>query len=177
MAGVYATVESLGHLIDKVSELREAWGLPKHKELWFRGESKDYKDTILRPELYRPADEKTPLKPISKLLSIENELHEEFMRNATEYQASTDDDWVWDSYFLMQHHDGPTRLLDWSDGALMGVHFALRSKNDDGEDAHIYVLEPYRLAERLKHVPDRAVAEGTWKNYLEKTSIKRLGHR
>jgi hypothetical protein len=35
--------------------MRKAWGLPKHKELWFRGESKDFEDTILRPELYRPA--------------------------------------------------------------------------------------------------------------------------
>ncbi len=168
MAGIYATVKSLGDLIDKVSKLREIWGLPKHKELWFRGESKDYKDTILRPELYRPVDEKTPLKQISKLLSIENALHEEFMLNATEYQSPTDDNWVWDSYFLMQQHDGPTRLLDWSDGALMAVHFALRNKMDDGEDARIYVLEPYRLAERIKQTPDRAVAEETWKKYLEK---------
>ena len=168
MAGIYATVNSLGNFVDRVRELREAWGLPKHKELWFRGESKDYKDTILRPELYRPTNDSTPLKQISKLLSIENELHEEFMRNAAEYQSVTDDDWVWDSYFLMQHHDGPTRLLDWSDGALMALHFALRNKKDDGEDARVYVLEPYRLAERLRHLPDRAVAEETWKNYVEK---------
>lgn len=167
MAGIYATVKSLGDLIDKVSKIRETWGLPKHKELWFRGESRDYKDTILRPELYRPIDEKVPLKQISKLLSIENELHEEFMRNATEYQGPTDDNWGWDSYFLMQHHDGPTRLLDWSDGALMAVHFALRNKMDDSEDARVYVLEPYRLAERIKQTPDRTVAEETWKKYLE----------
>jgi hypothetical protein len=52
--------------------MRKAWGLPKHKELWFRGDSKGFEDTILRPELYRPArgdhGKPLPLKPISKHL-------------------------------------------------------------------------------------------------------------
>lgn len=95
-------------------------GLAKHKELWFRGESRDYGDTILRPELYRPASVDVSLKPIWKLLTIESDLHEEFQRAAVERRNDriSEDDWDWDSYFLMQHHNGPTRLLDWSDGAL-----------------------------------------------------------
>jgi hypothetical protein len=35
-------VGCLGRFIDYVSEPREAQGLAKHKELWFRGEGKDY---------------------------------------------------------------------------------------------------------------------------------------
>jgi hypothetical protein len=50
-------VNSLGAFIDRVDEIRKSRGLPKHKELWFRGESRDYGDTILRPELYRPPAE------------------------------------------------------------------------------------------------------------------------
>jgi len=57
----------------------QSMGLPKHKELWFRRESKDFENTILRPELYRPArgdnGKPLPLKPISKLLAIEDDLH------------------------------------------------------------------------------------------------------
>ena len=106
---------SLGDFIHCVSEMRKAWGLPKHKELWFRGESKDFGDTILCPELYRPArgdDGKSiPLKPIGKLLAIEDDLHDEFMRNAVEHEKESTEDWDWDSYFLMQHHEGPTRLV------------------------------------------------------------------
>jgi len=122
-------VTTLGGFIDRVSEIRRAWGLPKHKELWFRGEGRDFGDTILRPELYRPArcddGKPLPLKPVSRLLAIENHLHDEFMRNAVEHEKESSDDW--DSYFLMQHHEGPTRLLDWSDGALIALHFALRN--------------------------------------------------
>ena len=62
------TVGSLGEFINRVSKLREWWGLPKHKELWFRGESRDYGETILRPELYRPASSGAPLKSIAKRL-------------------------------------------------------------------------------------------------------------
>lgn len=163
-------VMTLGSFVDCVSGMRNAWGLPKHKELWFRGESKDFGDTSLRPELYRPAidnnGEPLPLKPISKLLAIENHLHDEFMRNAVEYEKNSSDDW--DSYFLMQHHEGPTRLLDWSDGALIALHFALRNKSHDNNAARVYVLEPYRLNEKLKTIPEIKLAEDAWKVYAEK---------
>ena len=100
---------SLGEFINRVSELRQWWGLPKHKELWFRGESKDYGETILRPELYRPASSGVPLKSIRKLLEIENDLFDEFQRSAAERsdEKTSEEDWDWDSYFLMQHHSGP----------------------------------------------------------------------
>jgi hypothetical protein len=45
-------VKSLGDYVARVSWFREHWWkLAKHKEFWFRGESRDYRDTLLRPEL------------------------------------------------------------------------------------------------------------------------------
>ena len=161
-------VESLGEFTDRVSELRESWWqLAEHKELWFRGESIDYGSTILRPELYRPATGKA-LKPIWKLLSIENDLYDEFRRTAVERadEKTSEEDWDWDSYFLMQHHNGLTRLLDWSDGALMALHFALRNKADDQQDARVYVLESYRLSEQIKELPEIKLVEETWKTLV-----------
>jgi hypothetical protein len=161
-------VESLGQFTDRISELRLSWWkLAKHKELWFRGESMDYGETILRPELYRPAH-KASLKPIWQLLKIENDLYEEFQRSAVEraHEKTSEEDWDWDSYFPMQHHNGPTRLLDWSDGALMALHFALRNKADDCHNARVYVLESYRLVERLKELPDVKLVEDAWKAFV-----------
>ena len=161
----YATVDSLGDFIATVSKLRKEWSLPNHKELWFRGETKDYGATSLRPELYRPHLNE-PLRSISNLLRIENDLHEEFIRNATEFRTSYDDDWDWDAYFLMQHHEGPTRLLDWTDGALMAMHFALRDKRCDGEDARVFVLEPYRLLKRIDQLDEKKSAAKLWKKFV-----------
>jgi hypothetical protein len=164
------SVQSLGKFLDRVADCRKWWGLSESsKELWFRGERRQY-ETILRPQLYRPPRGRS-LKPIPELVDIENDLYEDFKRCAIQLcdERISDDDWSWDSYFLMQHHNAPTRLLDWSDGALMALHFAVRNKaDDDGEDPVVYVLEPYRLLDRLKALPDTEVAKQQWKAYVEK---------
>jgi hypothetical protein len=160
-------VDSLGKFVKRVSALRQSWKLPKRKELWFRGESKDYGKTILRPKLYRPASG-MPLKAVPELLTIENALYDEFQRNAAELSdaKSPEEDWDWDSYFLMQHHGGPTRLLDWSDGSLMGLHFALRDNTNDSHDARVYVLEVYGLMDALRD--GKKPFYKKWKEYVGK---------
>jgi FRG domain len=164
-------VESLGEFVTLVRDYRDFWGNEEDQELWFRGESKDFGVTKLRPELYRPALGKA-LKPIDDLLDIERDLYEEFQRVAVErcgVVSPNSEDWDWDSYFLMQHHEGPTRLLDFSDGALMALHFATRNReDDDGGDSYVYILEPYRLMDRLAALPDRKIIEDAWKSYSEK---------
>jgi len=57
-------------------------------------------------------------------------------------------------YFLMQHHGAPTRLLDWSEGSLAALYFAIRergSKGDpnNGKDAAVFMLDPWWLNEPL----------------------------
>ena len=161
-------VDSLSKFIEEIDGIRRTWRIPEHKELWFRGEVREY-ETFLRPVLFRPKDN-LPLKPISELLEIENVLYEQFQRCAVQLcnEKSSDEEWPWNSYFLMQHHGGPTRLLDWSDGALMALHFAVRKvgPEDDGSDGIVYVLEPDRLREEIYSQPENEVTKENWKKYV-----------
>lgn len=167
-------IQSLGEFVNLVRDYRTFWGNEAGQELWFRGESKDYGETKLRPELYRPATGRS-LLPVDDLLGIEQKLYEEFQRIAVErcgYTSRSEEDWDWDSYFLMQHHDGPTRLLDWSDGGLMALHFATRNRLDDGKESYVFVLEPYRLIDKLNALPDRQLLEEKWKAYVAKPTAE-----
>jgi hypothetical protein len=82
-----------------------------------------------QPGLYRPRDD-GKRKSVNELLEIDHDLYTEFDRCATQLSLADADavDDEWDSYFLMQHHGVPTRLLDWSDGSLIALHFAVNKK-------------------------------------------------
>jgi hypothetical protein len=167
---VSAQVPSLAAYLSTVGKIRKRWNVPNHLELWFRAEDTLYRKTHLQPCLYRQR-ESGLRKSVDKLLEIENDLYEEFGRCATQLSQSDansiDDEW--DSYFLMQHHGAPTRLLDWSDGALIALHFAVRDKPTPPKSGSvIYVLDPYWLMDLLKKHPDRKDAQERWKQYLQK---------
>ena len=50
--------------------------------------------------------------------------------------------WHW--YHIMQHYGIPTRLLDWTDGALIGLYFALRERGNSSQPC-VWVLNPFWL--------------------------------
>ena len=153
-------VNSLGAFIERVSEFRQLWGLPKHKELWFRGESRDYGETILRPELYRPPSVGAPLKPVRKLLSIENDLYEEFQRIAVERcnEKTSEEDWVWDSYFLMQQRESSAALVT---GYGRTVKAWLGAVSFNGSQCRISIVKQ-ELESRMK----RTELQWEWKEVL-----------
>jgi hypothetical protein len=60
-------------------------------------------------------------------------------------------DWEW--LFLAQHHGVPTRLLDWSENALMALYFAcepgLEGPDPDRSDGDVWVLLPNTFNETV----------------------------
>jgi FRG domain len=145
-------IESLYDFLKVVFEFRRKWTLEDAEhdakcdtkrsptQLWFRGLSSVQHD--LKPSVYRLSE------------PDEDEIWSGFMRQGLQLAPDIrlpKDHVEW--YFLMQHHGAPTRLLDWTDGALLGLYFALREhpQIDRGKcqheinDAAVWALDPVWL--------------------------------
>jgi len=102
----------------------------------------------LKPRLYRS---KNFIEV--KRDEVEDEMREEFIKRAPvlcENLPAVDDrrsDWEW--YFMMQHFGAATRLVDWTEGALIALYFAVRpgtrTEDTEKEDAAVWMLDPYQL--------------------------------
>ena len=122
------TITSVEEFVERVRTAAAAW--PVEQPRWFRGEPNV--DTRLLPSLYR----------MPNGAELENRLLQTFRSRAAAF--STDplpdrkhtDKWL----FLAQHVGIPTRLLDWSEGALIGLYFALKS-----ERPIVWMLNPLYL--------------------------------
>ncbi|HWC16180.1 MAG TPA: FRG domain-containing protein [Terriglobales bacterium] len=99
-------------------------------ELWFRGADREH-------------------DPIPSLFRYENadewEIRREFRRRGILMLSEREpqDEWEW--YFLMRHNNAPTRLLDWTDSALIALYFSLRLKLRENVPPAVWVLNPVRL--------------------------------
>jgi FRG domain len=108
-------IQGVEDLIEAVRNDSSSWD-PKEPR-WFRGEPDV--TTALTPTLYRGG---SPPR--------ENELLQMFRARATGFHDAVPirehtDQWL----FLARHAGLPTRLLDWSEGALIALHFALKETN------------------------------------------------
>ena len=121
-----------------VDEIRKIFEFEKEDpwDPWFRGQMKAGWELI--PKLYRG----DYLEIHNR--EIDDEIREEFItRTPILSESKPADEWEW--YFLMQHSGAPTRLLDWTDGALLALYFAVK-ENTGKNDAAVWVLDPWKLS-------------------------------
>jgi len=153
---VVERTDSLADYIKATLRLRDRWhqedeeerrrekdpGADAPSDFWFRGHAEA--GWALKPRLYRKRDgtDKNEFR-----LSDEHEIRSDFKRRGRQLISESqlpanDKEW----YFLMQHYGAPTRLLDWTDGALLALYFALHSLKHPTAAA-VWMLDPDWLNE------------------------------
>jgi hypothetical protein len=159
------TAKSISDFLKIVGEARDRWKMKVQEELWFRGEDAKHKSSTLQPKLYRHLSQGLQVVP-NNILKDEYDLHSEFIRcGAQLYGDGKVNKWDW--YYLMQHHGAPTRLLDWSDSALMALHFAVKSDQQDRNDGYVYVVDRFQLASNISELPEKQKTKVAWEEYRQ----------
>jgi hypothetical protein len=125
------TVTCLTEYLEAVDRVTSKWSLPTGIFPWFRGQSDAAKPPL--PGVFRSAIK-------------EHDINAVFQQRARMYigrSVMPDSDAQWLS--LMQHVGNPTRLLDWTDSAVVGLFFA--SQERERKDAAVWLLHPLKLNE------------------------------
>jgi FRG domain-containing protein len=135
-------VNSVSDFLDLVAKFTRSWFQEEPTwGPWFRGEADV--NWRLRPKLYRDPQPKRDIRV------LDDEFRQEFIVRAPGLSPERpQNSWEW--YFLMQHSGAPTRLLDWTESALIALYFAVRNKSSWGgskNDSAVWVLEPWKLNE------------------------------
>jgi len=136
-------INDIGEFISAAWQLKSSW-LPDEPNWgrWFRGHAQA--DWKLTPKLLRRPKPKRPMRV------VEDDIRQEFMMRAPGLTGLSEDkpQNTWEWYFTMQHSGAPTRLLDWTEGALLALYFAVRD-NDGTRDASVWALDPWWLNKRV----------------------------
>ena len=137
-------LENVQEYVDVIEYLRQEFD---HDDLWYRGVSHVKYELI--PKVYRD-------RLWERHENYEWWIFVNFTNRARSFIPDHNNYTQWNWYFTMQHYGLPTRLLDWTEGSLMALYFAVRNPKDTYIPS-IYVLNPYWFDEVLN---DQKKGEG-----------------
>ena len=104
--------------------------------------------TPLLPNAYRikvRVEESDYVKVYDEAKTIEGNYKAEFSRNSMMFlNQNRIENNDWNNYFLMQHYGLNTRLLDWTESALVAIYFAVEDYSNP-DDSKIWILNPHKL--------------------------------
>jgi FRG domain. len=123
--------EALNRLFQQVIQVREAL---KREDIWWRGQPK--RGLLLQPKIYRNRHSDDVFKEYNLIHNFNRQAPLRYPTWPAERCLQL---------ILMRHYGLPTRLLDWSQGLLTALYFAVCSENLPDEPASLWALNPHEL--------------------------------
>lgn len=132
-------IRSIDEFVARIRQVSSHW--PAGHPRWFRGEPAV--ENPLIPKLYRHLPHPN-----------ENQLLQNFRAMAPSFASNTPPREATDQWLCLAQHVGlPTRLLDWTESALLAVHFAVREA-----EPVVWMLNPIELNQLSATEPAAAAA-------------------